>query len=136
VKALVFLAVLLIVFLSCNNPASNNDEDNNYKKLSLDDIKAEYREVDSLNNLRIENKLDTSSIERYLVIGKDIRNNQIVVRICGTRLFGCLVTHNVFDLFYEYCDSVKCDKIGGIKVIDYQGFTGEPAYIGCQPDTT
>jgi hypothetical protein len=120
----------LSLLLVCSGP------DDNLPDLTVDDIKAHYCIVDSLNTLVLMDGPDISKIDRYVVLGKDIRNDGIVIRRGEERLFGCMVNPLVFGLFYEDCDSSECTQIGGIKVIDYEGFAGAPRYVGCAPDTS
>ncbi|MFB0516171.1 MAG: hypothetical protein ACETWG_06160, partial [Candidatus Neomarinimicrobiota bacterium] len=101
-----------------------------------DDIKELYRQVESLNALVFRNELDTSEVDRYVVLGRDIRNDEVVVRRGEERLFGCKMYPLLFGLFYENCDSSQCSHVGGIKVIDHEGFAGTPRYVGCAPDTS
>jgi len=105
------------------------------RDLTLDDIKREYSAVDSLNVLVFRNELDTSKIDRYMVLGRDIRNSSIVVRRGEARAFGCIFYDLVFGLFYENGDSSRCTQIGGTKIIDHEGLAGTPRYVGCAPDT-
>ncbi len=65
------------LILTCMGPEGPEDE---LRDLTLDDIKREYRVVDSLNVLVFRNEIDTSKIDRYVVLGRDIRNGSIVVR--------------------------------------------------------
>jgi hypothetical protein len=110
--------------------------EDNLPDLTLDDIKEQYRLVDSLNALVFSDGLGIIKIDRYVVLGTDIRNGGIVIRRGEERMFGCMLHHLVFGLFYEDCDSSECTLIEGIKVIDYEGFTGTPRYVGCAPDTS
>lgn len=103
--------------------------------LSLDEIREQYRQVDSLNSLVFQNELDISGVDRYVVLGKDIRNDEVIVRKGEKRLLGCKMYPLMFGLFYDNCDSSHCTKVGGIKVIDHEGFAGTPRFVGCAPDT-
>ncbi|UCH09602.1 MAG: hypothetical protein JSU61_10290 [Fidelibacterota bacterium] len=122
--------LVLSLILACAGPEEELPD------LSLDDIREQYRIVDSLNVLVFSNELDTSDVDRYVVLGRDIRNGGIVIRRGEKRMVGCIMFRTLFGLFYEDCDSSACNGIGGIKVIDYQGYAGVPYYVGCAPDTS
>ena len=125
--------LLVIIYSSCSWLSSPED---NLPRMSVEDIKREYRIVDSLNVLSFNNELDTSKIDRYVTLGMDERNDLVVVRRCEDRLFGCMLTYNVFGLFYEDCDSLACTEAVGTRVIDYEGIAGSPRFIGYAPDTS
>ncbi|MFC1543121.1 hypothetical protein ACFL4K_01120 [Candidatus Neomarinimicrobiota bacterium] len=118
------------LILTCTGPEDNLPD------LTLDDIKEQYRQVDTLNALVFRNELDTSKVDRYLVLGRDFRNDEVIVRRGEERLLGCFMHPLFFGLFYENSDSSQCSQVGGIKVIDYEGIAGTPRYVGCAPDTS
>lgn len=122
--------MVLGLFLTCTGPEDNLPD------LTLDDIKEQYCQVDSLNALVFRNELDTSEVDRHVVLGRDIRNDEVVVRRGEERLLGCIMYPLLFGLFYENSDSSQCSQVGGIKVIDYEGIAGIPRYVGCAPDTS
>ncbi len=124
---------VISLILTCRGPEGPEDE---LRDLTLGDIKREYSVVGSLNVLVFQNELDTSKIDHYVVLGRDIRNEGIVIRRGEKRLFGCMLYPLVFGLFYEDCDSSECTRIEGIKVIDHEGIVGTPRYVGCAPDTS
>ena len=126
----------LLFILLCWGCSWLSGPEDNLPRLTVEDVKREYRIVDSLNVLSFNNELDTSKINRYVTLGIDERNDLVVVQRCEDRLFGCKLTYNVFGLFYEDCDSLDCTESVGIRVIDYEGFAGSPHFIGCAPDTS
>jgi len=135
ISYLIILFFLLLTY-SCDI-LSYSHEDNHFEFLSVEDIRVEYRIVDSLNTLSFNGELDTTSLDRYMILGMDPRNDQIIVRRCDReRLFGCLMYHNVFGLFYQNCNSTSCLELEGVSIIDHEGFAGYPRFIGCSPDTS
>ena len=133
--SLIIPIFLVLVVSSCENPDEEN-YDSDYRLLTLADIKAEYRIVDSLNTLSFQNELDTTDLDRHIVLGIDSRNDHLLARRCDQiRLMGCLIYQNVSGLYYDDCDSTQCEDIDGIFIIDYEGFAGIPRFIGCSPDT-
>jgi hypothetical protein len=122
--------LVLGLLLKCTGP------EDDLPNLTLDDIKEQYRIVDSLNTLIFSNELETSGIDRYVVLGRDIRNEGIVVRRGEERFLGCIKLPLIFGLFYESGDSNQCSQIEGTKIIDYEGYAGIPRYVGCAPDTS
>ncbi|MBC8402577.1 MAG: hypothetical protein H8E14_13905 [Candidatus Marinimicrobia bacterium] len=104
-KGLITPLLVLLFFTSCEETAnSNNDSD--YRLLTLADIKAEYRIVDSLNTLSFQNELDTTDLDRHIIVGIDSRNDHLLARRCDQmRSMGCLLYLNVFGLYYNDCDS-------------------------------
>ena len=135
-KNFVKIIIPLFLFYSCQE-INNSDDNVDYKVLDIEDIKYEYRIVDSLNTLSFQNELDTSNLDRNVIIGIDLRNDILLIRRCDEqRLFGCLMYANVFGLFYDDCDSTWCEENEAITVIDYEGIVGIPKFIGCSPDTS
>jgi len=135
-KNLVVISISIILFYSCQG-INDSGENDDYKVLGLEDIRNEYRIVDSLNFLSFQNKLDIKKSDRYVILGIDSRNDLLLIRQCDEqRLFGCLMYNNVFGLFYDDCDSSWCEENEGITVIDHEGYAGFPNFIGCSPDTS
>jgi hypothetical protein len=127
-RHLCFSILFLILITGCNEEPDFADD---VRLLTLDDIKQEYYTADSLNRLEDRSNIDSSTI----TLGVDKRNGKVVIRTCGTRSFGCLLFTDYYTIKYQDCDSICCEKNGGIWLVDYAGFAGTRSVVGCVPDT-